>query len=132
MTARNRHYARVDDTELTTACRPGVHADAMLAAALSHGATDEYADSGDFDHEGKAASLARVYAVRTRHLGRRGLLLVDEPDTLADLERFGQTQDRARIIVRTERGTGERVVYTAVVAGSPPRIHACLVHRLPD
>jgi hypothetical protein len=122
----------VENDELLRACRPGSPADGLLAAALGRGeATDEYADTGDLDHEGDAEHLARIYARRVRHLAVRGMLLVDEVSTLADLDAFRATSQAGGVVIRTERGNDGRTVYTALVAGRPPRIGACLVHQLP-
>lgn len=123
----------VEDQELLRACRPAVKADSLLAAALERGeAADEYADTGDLDHEGAAEHLARIYSRRVKHLAARGLLLVDEASTLADLDAFRETQHAGRVIIRTEHADGGRTVYTALVAGQPTSMGACLVHHLPD
>ena len=59
------------------------------------------------------------------------LLLVDEAATLADLEGL-DAEAEARAVVRIEQCDDHRVVYTALIAGAPPTVRACLVHRLND
>jgi hypothetical protein len=121
----------VDDAELARACRPGSIADDLLREALERGSLDEHADTGDLV-EGEADHIARIYTRRARHLAESALLLVDLDTLSDDLDRLRESADPVRVVVRTERVQGARVVYTAVGAGTPWRIRACLVHRLPD
>jgi hypothetical protein len=112
--------------ELLAACRPGVPADEMLKAALA-GDSYEHGDVGPIaPHD-----VAFVYKRRTKHLGREGLLAVDESATIADLERVGASAEPLRLVVRIVQEPDGQLVFSTFVAGDPPKVGACLVHRLP-
>lgn len=116
----------MEAAELLAACRPGVPADEMLKAALA-GDSYEHGDVGP----SRPHDLAAIYTRRTEHLAREGLLVVDERATIADLKRVASSSDPLRLVVRIVQEPDGQLVHSAFVAGDPPTIRVCLVHRLP-